>query len=188
MPTLPVRADFSAGVPSVAQFNDIKHDIEAVLGKDTTPGTIDNTGIATGADIDPAKLLGTAAVRSGSGQQAIVKETMFSLPRLDASSGNTFAMANGATPAIDRTKLFQKTGGVTTITGLTGGLEGDEIMVYKAHAVQITHGTVDAANTIHLKSGANDAAGAFGAANPKFIHLLCSKFGADFASLQWFEI
>lgn len=150
-------------------------------------GGITDYNVSATANIQASKILNTAATLTGVAAQAMSQPIAFSLPRLTVVS-NSETVASATNMAVTSTTLVKKVTGTTTIVTITGGIEGQRITLLLATNLTITHGVLDAVNTIHLKLLANLVTGAACvAANPRTVDLLCTKMDGQFTNLQWIE-
>lgn len=152
-------------------MNTVYDEFGATVGSGGTgAGNIQDANVASNAAIAKSKVADVAVVCTNTvsaGTQTITRPTSFgsSAFRMDISAANTGTLPTGATPAIDQTKYVWKTAntGATSITAITGGVAGQEIMLVINEAfTTIVHdaGTPIANNEIKLEARANYAASA----------------------------
>ena len=156
-------------------------------------GTLTWENLSASAAIVNTQILNTAAVLGGGTTQAMANAFKQTAPYYDVSAGNTGTMTNAAAAALAAGKLWQRTGGTTTITTITGGTEGQVIVVIKEHAVTLTHSATDTLNSLHMKSLAVGSAGASHTATGTTADSMSFKFiyttnGGAWTNLQWLEI
>lgn len=88
---------------------------------------------------------------SGHGIRGLANNTFVNPAYPFSTSDLFFAMADSATPSVAGAELA-KTGGTTAITGFTGGVAGQQVLLRADHSVTITHG-----DSLKLAGSANFA-------------------------------
>lgn len=115
---------------------------------DTTTGTpLASSQTTTSASgyfeffIDNADYASTQRFKLVISKTGYTDVTYDNLPILPVTVFEVGTLANTATPAVTTASKYWLTGGTTTITNITGGVTGQEIVILSEHAITITDGT-----------------------------------------------